>query len=160
MTLRFVFTNCFRSCTSQNNYDLNVFFDLSSNSCSPWKCWLQNNERFNNNVWFPITCCFDNKLLIQVLASPRTDYSHFIIVHFREWTCFSGNLILRNGFEMGGLVECLRWPSNMFSGNLSNFITKICRQAGVALMMRLKKTHKCWSLKKGIVRSELNEPSG
>ena len=75
--LRFVFTNCFHSCTSQNNYDLNVFFDLLSNSCSPWKCSLQSNERFNNNVWFPITCCFDNKLLIQVLASPRTDYSHF-----------------------------------------------------------------------------------
>ena len=61
------------------------------------------------------------------------------------------NLFLRNGFEMGGLVECLRWPSNMFSGNLSNFITKICRQAGVALMMRLKKIHKCSLFKKGIV---------
>ena len=61
-------------------------------------------------------CCFDNKFLIQVLASPRTDYSHFIIVHFRKCTCFSGNLILRNGFEMGGLVECLIWPLKYADG--------------------------------------------
>ena len=33
----------------------------------------------------------------------------------------------RNGFEMGGLMECLRWSSNMFWGNLSNFIAKICQ---------------------------------
>ena len=41
ITLKFILSNCFCSCTSQNNYDLNVFFDLSSNSCSPWKCSLQ-----------------------------------------------------------------------------------------------------------------------
>ena len=35
------FNNCFRSSTSQNNYDLNVLPDLSSNSCSLWKSSLQ-----------------------------------------------------------------------------------------------------------------------
>ena len=39
----------------------------TSNSCGPWKCSIAKNEWFNNNVWFFITCCFGNKLLIQVI---------------------------------------------------------------------------------------------
>ena len=59
------------------------------------------NELFNNNVLFFITSYFDNKLLVQVIASPGTDYSpdtilwshssalkmkleKYIIVHFRK----------------------------------------------------------------------------
>ena len=179
MTLRFVFTNCFRSCTSQNNYDLNVFFDLSSNSCSPWKCSLAKMNGSTTMFGFLSRVVLTTNSLFRFLlhqgqiihtsviwhilwshsSALKMKLEKYIIVHFRKWTCFSGNLILRNGFEMGGLVECLRWPSNMFSGNLSNFITKICRQAGVALMMRLKKIHKCSLFKKGIVWWEVNEPS-
>ena len=85
ITLKFIFGNCFCSCTSQNNYDyscfwVNVFFYLSSIPAAydlmldiSDSAQLQNMNGFNNNnVWFFITCCFGNNLLIQVIASPKT----------------------------------------------------------------------------------------